>query len=165
MRLYVGYEAEETLDLDYEKTARCIGDAVLYAEGFPYEAEVSLVLTSDQEIQRVNKQFRGIDAPTDVLSFPAIPMERPMDLRGLSADETVYRDPDSGDIMLGDIMISVPKVFSQADAYGHSVKREYSFLFAHSMLHLLGYDHIEPDQARIMEEKQEEILKSLGINR
>lgn len=165
MRLYVEYEAEETLDLDYEETARCIGEAVLRAEGFPYEAEVDLVLTSDQEIHRVNKQFRGIDAPTDVLSFPAVPMDGPMDLQVLSADETAHKNPDSGNIMLGDIMISVPRVFSQAAAYGHSVEREYSFLFAHSMLHLLGYDHIEPAQARIMEEKQEDILKSLGINR
>lgn len=165
MRLYVGYEAEETLGFDYEETARCIGEAVLRAEGFPYETEVDLALTSDREIHRVNRQFRDIDAPTDVLSFPAIPMEGPMDLQMLSSDENAYKNPDSGNIMLGDIMISVPRAFSQAAAYGHSVKREFSFLFAHSMLHLLGYDHIEPAQARIMEEKQENILKSLGIDR
>lgn len=67
--------------------------------------------------------------------------------------------------MLGDIMICVPRVFSQAAAYGHSVKREYAFLFAHSMLHLMGYDHMEPDEAQVMEKKQENILESLNLSR
>lgn len=165
MRLYIEYEAEEKLDLDYEETARCVAEAVLQAEGFPYEGEVDLVLTSDEEVRRINREFRGIDAPTDVLSFPAIPFEEPCGLQILAGDEAAYRDPDTGDIILGDIMISVPKVMSQAAAYGHSVKREYAFLVAHSMLHLLGYDHMEEAEAQIMEEKQENILKGLKIDR
>lgn len=165
MRLYVEYEAEEQLDLDYEETACRVGDAVLEAEGFPYGAEVNLVLTSDEEIHRINQQFRGIDAPTDVLSFPGIPFETPGDLQELTENETAHKNPDSGNIMLGDIMISVPRVFSQAAAYGHSVKREYAFLFAHSMLHLMGYDHMEPDEAQVMEKKQENILESLNLSR
>lgn len=165
MELYVEYEAVERLDLDYEETARCVAEAVLRAEGFPYEGEVDLVLTSDEEIRRVNREFRGIDAPTDVLSFPAVPFEEPGGLKILAGDEAAYKDPDTGNIILGDIMISVPRVISQADAYGHSVKREYAFLVAHSMLHLLGYDHMEEAEAQIMEEKQENILRGLKIDR
>lgn len=165
MRLYVEYEAKEQMDLDYEETARRVGGAVLEAEGFPYEAEVNLVLTSEEEIHRINRQFRGIDAPTDVLSFPGIPFGSPGDLQELAENGAAHKNPDSGNIMLGDIMICVPRVFSQAAAYGHSVKREYAFLFAHSMLHLLGYDHMEPDEAQVMEKKQENILESLDISR
>lgn len=165
MRLYIEYECEEKLDFDYQETARIVGEAVLEAEGFPGEAEVNLALTSEAEICRVNREFRDIDAPTDVLSFPAIPFESPADCQELFAHEIIYKNPDTGNIMLGDIMISIPRVFSQASAYGHSVKREFAFLIAHSMLHLLGYDHIEPEEARIMEEKQENLLTSLGIHR
>lgn len=164
MKLYLTYEEEERpdLDFDWEETAAAVGEAVLKAENFPCGVEVSLVLTSEEEIQRINREFRGIDAPTDVLSFPAIPFESPCKL---PAQENAYKNPDTGNIILGDIMISVPRVFGQAAAYGHNAKREFSFLVAHSVLHLLGYDHIEPDQARIMEEKQENILNSLGIYR
>ena len=165
MRLYVEYEAEEQLDLDYEETACRVGDAVLEAEGFPYGAEVNLVLTSDEEIRRINQQFRGIDAPTDVLSFPGIPFETPGNLQELTENETAHKNPDSGNIMLGDIMICVPRVFSQAAAYGKRVEREYVLLFAHSMLHLMGYDHMEPDEAKEMEKKQENILESLNLSR
>ncbi len=167
MKLYITYEEEEKPDLDFDwaETAAKIGEAVLKAERFPGEAEASLVLTSEAEIRRVNQKFRKIDAPTDVLSFPAIPFETPGDFSELSFQENAYKNPDTGNIILGDIMISVPRIFRQAAAYGHSVKREFSFLIAHSMLHLLGYDHIEPDQAQVMEEKQENILNSLGIYR
>lgn len=168
MKLYVTYEIEEMdckPDFDWEETAAVVGEAVLKEEGFPGEAEVSLVLTSEEEIHRINQQFRGIDAPTDVLSFPAIPFDSPSDFQELQNEETAYKNPDTGNIILGDIMISVPRVFRQADAYGHSVRREFSFLIAHSILHLLGYDHIEPDEAKVMEEKQEQILKGLGIHR
>ena len=76
-----------------------------------------------------------------------------------------YFDPESGELCLGDIVISVDKVYAQAEEYGHTPRREYAFLIAHSMLHLLGYDHMEPDEAAVMEQKQEEILNRLGITR
>ena len=76
-----------------------------------------------------------------------------------------YFDPDNGELCLGDIVISVDRVYEQAGEYGHSVRREYAFLIAHSMLHLLGYDHMEPGDAAVMERKQEEILDRLGIPR
>ncbi len=165
MKLYVDYEAEEDLDFDYQEIALQVGQAVLEAEGFPKEAEVNLSLTLDGEIHRINREFRGIDAPTDVLSFPAIPFDIPGDFREMLENEVIYKNPDTGHMMLGDIMISIPRVFEQASAYGHSVKREFAFLFAHSMLHLLGYDHMAPKEAQVMEDKQENILRSLGIHR
>lgn len=165
MKLYVTYEAEEQMDFDYAGLAAAVGEAVLEAEHFPGEAEVDLVLTSDNEIHRVNREFRAVDAPTDVLSFPSVDFECPGDYPQYSEWKNTYKNPDTGNIILGDIMISVPRVFSQAEQYGHSVKREFSFLFAHSMFHLLGYDHMEPEQAQVMEEKQERILQHLGISR
>lgn len=165
MKLYAEYEAEDRLDFAYAELAVSVGEAVLAAEDFPGQAEVNLVLTSDEEIHRVNREFRNIDAPTDVLSFPAIGFDGPGDYPEFSDWENTYKNPDTGNIILGDIMISVPKVLSQASLYGHSAKREFSFLFAHSMLHLLGYDHIEPAEASVMEEKQEKILLNLGISR
>ena len=76
-----------------------------------------------------------------------------------------YFDPDTGELLLGDIVISVEKVMEQAEKYGHSVKRELAFLVAHSMLHLFGYDHMEPDEAEVMEDKQNQILLNIGITR
>lgn len=165
MRLYEEYEAEEQLEFDYVKLAQRVGEAVLESEHFPRETEVNLVLTSNEEIHRINREFRDIDRPTDVLSFPAIDFDAPGDYPEYEEWENTYKNPDTGNIILGDIMISVPKVLSQARLYGHSARREFSFLFAHSMLHLLGYDHIESGQAANMEEKQEKILLSLGISR
>ncbi|MGN1147320.1 MAG: rRNA maturation RNase YbeY, partial [Lachnospiraceae bacterium] len=110
-------------------------------------------------------QFRQIDRETDVLSFPNVHYEYPADFENLEDHEADYFDPESGELILGDIIISVDKVKEQAASFGHSMKREFAFLVAHSMLHLCGYDHMEADEAEIMEEKQEEVLKALGITR
>ena len=107
---------------------------------------------------------RQIDRATDVLSFPMADYETPGDFSHLDEDAGLFH-PDTGELMLGDIVISVDKVFEQAEEYGHSTEREFSFLFAHSMLHLLGYDHMEPDEAAVMEAKQAKALEDLGITR
>ena len=125
---------------------------------------VNLVITDNEEIKNVNQQFRSIGAPTDVLSFPMIPFETPADY-SIIEDKDEYFDLDTDELLLGDVMISVEKVYAQAEEYGHSVEREFSFLFAHSMLHLLGYDHMEPEEAAVMEAKQAKALKELGITR
>lgn len=125
---------------------------------------MNLVLTDNSGIHEVNRQFRGIDAPTDVLSFPMIPFETPADYQILDQDESFF-DLDTEELLLGDIMISAERVISQAEDYGHSIKREFCFLVAHSMLHLLGYDHMVPEEAAIMEQKQEAALEKLGITR
>ena len=162
----VQYECETdiSLELDCEALAKKVAQSVLELENCPYDSQVNLVLTDNSGIHEVNRQFRGIDAPTDVLSFPMIPFETPADYQILDQDESFF-DLDTEELLLGDIMISAERVISQAEDYGHSIKREFCFLVAHSMLHLLGYDHMVPKEAAIMEQKQEAALEKLGITR
>ena len=162
----VQYECETdiSLELDCEALAKKVAQSVLELENCPYDSQVNLVLTDNSGIHEVNRQFRGIDAPTDVLSFPMIPFETPADYQILDQDESFF-DLDTEELLLGDIMISAERVISQAENYGHSIKREFCFLVAHSMLHLLGYDHMVPEEAAIMEQKQEAALEKLGITR
>lgn len=121
-------------------------------KAFEYEnvepRNVSVLICDNDEIKKLNGQFRGIDSPTDVLSFPMY-------------DEDGELDPDE----LGDIVISLERAAAQAEEFGHSLRREVAFLTAHSMLHLFGYDHIDDSEREEMFEKQEEILAQLGITR
>ena len=164
MTVNIDYEADKKLDFDYEKIIREVINGALDFEECPYETEVNVVLTTNDEIAMINRDYRDLFKPTDVLSFPMIPFETPADYSVVEEDES-YFDLDSDELLLGDIMISVPKVFAQAEEYGHSVTREFCFLVAHSMLHLLGYDHMTEDEAKVMEAKQAAALKELGINR
>lgn len=164
MTIQIDYETEREIGIDYEALAHQVVEKVLDMEKCPYDAQVNLVLTDNEEIKRVNTEFRNIQAPTDVLSFPMIPFETPADYDIVEEDES-YFDLDTDELLLGDIMISVDKVFAQAEEYGHSVTREFCFLVAHSMLHLLGYDHMTPEEAGVMEAKQARALEELGITR
>lgn len=164
MTLQIDYETDREIGIEYEELAEKVVQKVLDMEGCPYDAQVNLVLTDNEEIQRVNTEFREIPAPTDVLSFPMIPFETPADYAIVEEDQS-YFDLDTDELLLGDIMISVDKVFAQAEEYGHSVTREFCFLVAHSMLHLLGYDHMTPEEAVVMENKQRTALDELGITR
>ncbi|MCF0133506.1 MAG: rRNA maturation RNase YbeY [Blautia sp.] len=164
MTFQIEYEAERKLEFDYEQMAIQVGEQILDMENCPYEAQVNLILTGEEEIKEVNTRFRGMEAVTDVLSFPMVPFASPADYAVLEEDDSLF-DMDTGELLLGDIMICVPRVFSQAAEYGHDVKREFCFLIAHSMLHLLGYDHMEPEEARVMEAKQRAALDALGISR
>ncbi|MDO4648950.1 MAG: rRNA maturation RNase YbeY [Eubacteriales bacterium] len=164
MTFQIEIETEQDLGIDIPALANLVGDQVLDMEQCPYEAQVNLVITDNEGIWAVNKEFRGIDRPTDVLSFPMVPFETPADYEILEEDDTLF-DLDTGELLLGDIMISTEKVIAQAEEYGHSVKREFCFLVAHSMLHLLGYDHMTPEEAAVMEQKQRAALDALGISR
>lgn len=165
MTFCVESETKRTLPFDVEEIAVKVIEEALAFEKCPYEAEVALLLTDSEKIRAMNKDFRGIDRPTDVLSFPNVDYESPSDFSGIEALAEDYFNPESGELCLGDIVINVDRVYEQAVEYGHSLLREYAFLIAHSMLHLLGYDHMERGEAAVMEEKQEEILKRLGITR
>ena len=156
MNMQIDYETERELGIDYETLAVKVADKVLEMEKCPYDAQVN--------IERVSTEFRNIARPTDVLSFPMIPFETPAGYDIVEEDES-YFDLDTDELLLGDIMISVDKVFAQAEEYGHSVTREFCFLVAHSMLHLLGYDHMTPGEAAVMEAKQAKALEELGITR
>ena len=165
MSLFIEEEGGTALPFDVEETARLVVEAALELENCPYEAEVNLLLTTDKEIHRMNMEFRQIDRPTDVLSFPMIEYETPGDFSGIREESDDLFDPESGELLLGDIVISKDKVMFQAEQYGHSPRREYAFLIAHSMLHLFGYDHMEDDERRIMEERQRRIMEKVHILR
>ena len=113
----------------------------------------------------MNLEFRQIDRPTDVLSFPMIEYGRPGDFSGIDEERDDIFNPESVELLLGDIVISKNKVLSQAEQYGHEPKREYAFLIAHSMLHLFGYDHMEEEERHIMEERQRIIMQKVNILR
>ena len=164
MSLFIEEEGNIKLDFDTEEIATLVIDAALELADCPYEAEINLLLTENAQIHEMNLEQRGIDRPTDVLSFPMIPFKTPADYSVIEGDDS-YFDLDTDELILGDVMISVDKVYAQAEEYGHSTEREFSFLFAHSMLHLLGYDHMEPDEAAVMEAKQAKALEDLGITR
>ena len=164
MTLYFEDEGELKLDLPCEELARTVIEEALDYEECPYEVEVNLLLTTNEEIQKMNAEFREIDRSTDVLSFPMVDYEEPGEFEFLEeADE--YFHPETGELMLGDIVISKEKVLSQSEEYGHSPRREYAFLIAHSMLHLMGYDHMEEEERLCMEAKQRDILDRLNILR
>ncbi len=164
MTLAFEKEYDKDLGLDYEGLALKVANAALDIEGCPYEAEISLTLVDDDSIRDINKRFRQTDRPTDVLSFPLVEYEKPGEFDFLEDRDDCF-NPESGELMLGDIIISLDRVQAQAEEYGHGATREYAFLIAHSMLHLMGYDHMEESEAAIMEKKQEAVLSSLGIYR
>ncbi len=167
MTLIFEDEIEQELPFDPEALALTVAEKTLDMLTCPYEVQVSLLLTGDEQIREMNRNFRSIDRETDVLSFPMNDFEKPGDFSFLEADEENAEsfDPDSGELVLGDIVINVNRVFSQAQEYGHSPKREFAFLTAHSMLHLCGFDHMSQEEASDMEKRQEEVLGALGIYR
>ena len=166
MTFYVENEVDAKFDFDIEQLAMEVAGEVLKEEGCSYDVEIGLTITDDAGIHELNSEFRGIDSPTDVLSFPNVNYEVSGDFSVIESDQKVdLVNPDTGKIMFGDIVINENRVRQQAKEYGHSVKREFAFLVAHSMLHLCGYDHMEPDEARVMEDKQEKVLTNLGITR
>lgn len=141
-------------------TVKAVCERVLESEECDFEAQISITLTDNDNIREINNMHRGIDRPTDVLSFPMLEFDENGDI----IDNEFEYDGDI--IMLGDIVISLERAKEQAEEFGHSLKREVAFLTAHSMLHLLGYDHVDdPEGEKIMFEKQEAVLLSLGITR
>lgn len=163
---YEQEKLEDVFSFPYEKVAEQVVNAVLDQEKCPYEATVEVIYTSNEAIRQINREQREIDRETDVLSFPMVDFSVPCDYDLLEQPESdFYFDPDSGELMLGDIVLSIPRIIEQAKEYGHSRKREYAFLIAHSMLHLLGYDHMTPDEAAEMEAKQNQVLDTLNITR
>ena len=165
MTFCVENETNVRFDFSPEELVRSVAEAVLDSEGCPYEAQVNVLLTDNDSIRELNHTYREIDRETDVLSFPNLDHVKPAEWTIPEDQEADYFDPETGELILGDIILSVDKVLEQAESYGHSIKREFAFLIAHSMLHLCGYDHMEPDEAAVMEEKQESILQELGIGR
>ncbi len=156
MTIDISYETDIELKIPYEDIIRQMVMATLDYENCPYEAEVSVTVVDDIEIKEINKTYRNIDKATDVLSFPMYEYETIGDFENLN--DSAF-NLESGELLLGDIVISAEKVVAQAKEYGHSEEREFAFLLVHSILHLLGYDHMEEEERLIMESKQKEILE------
>lgn len=165
MTFYVENETDVVFNFDIEKLIEAVALAALEAETCPYEVEVNVLLTDNEGIRMFNAEHRGMDKETDVLSFPNVEFETPSDFSHVEDEHADCFHPDSGELILGDIILSVDKIAEQAASYGHEIKREAAFLIAHSMFHLCGYDHMEETEARVMEEKQERLLKEMGITR
>lgn len=146
------FENNTNEEINYKLIEKVISEALRY-EGVNDNTEVSVTIVDNEEIRKINNKFRNIDRATDVLSFPLIDFD----------NESL---PDDGSkIYLGDIIISIERAKEQAKEYGHSIDREIGFLTAHSMLHLLGYDHMVPEEEKEMFAKQEEILNNFGLRR
>lgn len=167
MTLNFDNESQTDLDLDLEQLAAQVIEAALDQLGCPFEAEVNLLVTTQEEVHELNKRFRGIDRTTDVLSFPMLDFEEEGNFDFLEEEETAADcfNPMTGELLLGDIVINAQRVIEQAQEYGHSVRREYAFLITHSILHLTGFDHMEEEEALRMQQRQREILDQLAITR
>lgn len=126
--------------------------AVLRNEGFEGPAEISVTFVDSAEIRKLNAQYRDKDIETDVLSFP------------MGSDGEYDTNLDTGAKLLGDVVLSIEKAVEQAELYGHGLNREVGYLTVHSVLHLLGYDHIEPQDKVIMREKEENVMHQLGLD-
>lgn len=127
--------------------------AVLREEKFQGNAEVNVTFVDDEKIRSMNAEFRNIDSATDVLSFP------------MGEDGVYDTNPDTGAKILGDVVISLIRAKNQAEEFGHSLEREVCYLCVHSMLHLLGYDHMEPKEKAIMRMKEETVMTMIGLER
>lgn len=148
------------ISAEMEDTIKEVIEASLAYEECDFDAEVSVTIVDNDKIREINRENRDIDASTDVLSFPMLYFDENGDI----IDSEFDMEDDF--IILGDIVISAERAMEQAEEFGHSFRREIAFLTVHSMLHLLGYDHVdEPEGEKIMFSKQEEILNKLGITR
>ena len=166
MNLILEKETEESFDFDYRDAAVYIIEKALEYLKCPYEIQINLTLTDNNGIRELNKEYRHIDKATDVLSFPLIDYPEPNVFpKNIEENAEDYFDLDTGELMLGDIVISVERCKEQACEFGHSVLREYSFLIVHSILHLFGYDHMEDNERLIMEDVQRKILEEAQILR
>ena len=152
MPVYVNNLQDQlSVDEDITALAQRVVRKVLAAEGVAGKAEVSVVFVDDDYIRRLNRQHRGVDSPTDVLSFAMLEGEP------LTGKEE--------ELILGDVVVSLPAAQRQCSEYGHSFAREVAYLIAHGVLHLLGYDHQTAEQQRVMRAKEESVLEKLGLPR
>ncbi len=165
MTIYTSVETEKTVPPEYIEISKDVANFAVSYLDCPYECELEIIFTDNEGIKEMNKAYRNMDKPTDVLSFPMQEYEKPLDFSIAEANINDSFNAETGELLLGDIVISVDKVLSQAEEYGHSDKREVAFLTAHSMLHLFGYDHETEDEREEMEKLQEKILNEKGYTR
>ena len=150
MKIY--FEEEQVVSQEILDTMMKAAEICIDAENIDVDrSEISVTFVDMEEIHQLNRDYREVDSPTDVLSFPQFD-----DLNDL---------PEDGEIALGDVVICKQKAEEQAEEFGHSFEREIIYLFVHSVLHLLGYDHMDEDEKKIMRRREEEVMAELGITR
>ncbi len=150
--MYIYLEEGQAMEESLLKKMEEAAGVLFQQEGVDEErAEVSLTLVSLEEIRELNRDYRDVDRETDVLSFPQF--------------ESVEDMPEFGELCLGDVVICLDKVEEQANEFGHSFERELIYLFVHSLLHLLGYDHMEEDEKAVMRAKEEVVMKAIDLER
>lgn len=165
MTITIEKEVELSFDFDEDVYVEKVILAALDYVRCPYEAEINVLFTDNEGIHELNREYREIDRPTDVLSFPMVDYDIPGNFDTLEEEQEECFHPETGELLLGDIVLSYDKIREQAKEYGHSELRELCFLVAHSMLHLAGFDHIEEEERIQMEQMQKEILNQLEIFR
>lgn len=155
------FASEQKEPFPYEALLRRCIIAALTAEGVALPCEINVLITDDQGIHQINWEQRQVDKPTDVLSFPMFELTP-----GQPPSEKAYLDPATGRLPLGDMAISLERAAAQAEAFGHSVQRELGYLAVHSVLHLLGYDHLDEGvQKARMRQREEAIMNQVGMPR
>ncbi|MBQ7864219.1 MAG: rRNA maturation RNase YbeY [Lachnospiraceae bacterium] len=164
MTINIDKEVELAFPFDQDAYVEKVILAAMDFVDCPYEAEVNVLFTDNEGIHEMNKEYREIDRPTDVLSFPMVEYEIPGNFDSLEEQGDCFH-PETGELLLGDIVLSYDKIKEQAVEFGHSELRELCFLVAHSMLHLFGYDHMEEEERAEMEQMQRDILTGLNILR
>lgn len=159
------WEIDTAVDPALLTLMQTAADCALHMEGVRRKCAVSVRLCDDETIHEINREFRGIDRATDVLSFPMI--NYPQSMTASKADKQLRQalDDELNACMLGDLIISVPHALAQAEEYGHSPEREAAYLLVHGICHLMGYDHIDPDDQRRMRAMEEKILNAVGMSR
>lgn len=165
MILYFENESQVQFEFEEEALTGAVIEEALAQLQCPFDPEVNVLITDNETIRAYNNEQRKIDRATDVLSFPNLFFEKAGAFPKLDTEDADFLDPENGHVILGDIVISAEKIKEQAIEYGHSEKREFAFLIAHSMLHLSGYDHMTREDAEEMEKKQEAVLEALHITR
>ncbi|MFI3208776.1 MAG: rRNA maturation RNase YbeY [Eubacteriales bacterium] len=164
MTIFIEEEGNIELSIDYHVLSNTVIETCIDYMNCPFESEVNVLITNNDEIHDINLEQREIDKATDVLSFPMVEWNEIGDFDSVEEQLECFH-PDSGELMLGDIIISAEKVLEQAQEYQHSVIREFAFLMVHSMLHLFGYDHMIEEERIEMEMAQSDIMEKLGITR
>lgn len=154
-------ESELEQPFPYEELIQSCITTALDAERVKLPCEINVLITNNDGIHRINLEQRQVDAPTDVLSFPMFDLTA-----GQPPEDETLLDPATGRLPLGDMVISLERAAAQAEEYGHSIQRELGYLTVHSVLHLLGYDHMdEGEQKKRMRQREEEIMNQMGIPR
>ena len=159
------WQIDTQVDPAWLSLMQTASDCALLTEGVSRPCAVSIRLCGDEEIHEINRDYRGVDRATDVLSFPTV--NYPAGVTAGAADKLLRReyDDETDACMLGDLILSVPHVLAQAAEYGHSPEREAAYLIVHGLCHLMGYDHIEEDDKRRMRAMEEKILSAIGQTR